>query len=58
MTYRQLIGELQKLTPDQLDCDVTVELQPEDECYPVKEIRIADVDHPSLDEDHPVLFVE
>ncbi len=56
MTYRELLNELVKLTPDQLYSDITVELGPEDECYPA-ELRICDIDHPSLDDKHPVIFV-
>jgi hypothetical protein len=56
LTYRQLIVELSKLNEYQLDCDVTVEMDLADECYPA-ELMICSTDHDSLDEDHPVLFV-
>lgn len=55
MTYKQLIEELQKLSPEQLSCDVTVEDGTENECYPA-ELRIADTEHDSLDENHPVIY--
>jgi hypothetical protein len=55
MTYKQLIEELQKLTPEQLECDVTVEDSIDNECYPA-ELRIVGSEHDSLDEDHPVIY--
>lgn len=58
MTYRDLLKRLQELSPEQLDCDVTIEDPYPDECYPVKEFRICDTEHKSLDEDHPVLFLD
>lgn len=57
MTYRELFEKLGTLTESQLNCDLTVELGPEDECYPA-ELRIAGSEHDSLDENHPIIFVE
>lgn len=56
MTYKELLKRLSTLTPEQLNCDVTVELEVQDECYPA-ELRICGPDHELLDEDHPVIFV-
>jgi hypothetical protein len=56
MTYRRLLKALSKLSPQQLDCDVTVELGVEEECFPA-EFRIADVEHYTLDDNHPIIFV-
>ncbi len=56
MTYRELRDGLNELDDDQLYADVTVELGPETECYPA-ELRICDIDHDSLDDGHPVIFV-
>lgn len=57
MTYRELLDGLMLLSDEQLQCDVTVELEYADECYPVDSFRICGDEHPCLDEDHPVLFV-
>lgn len=55
-TYRDLLDHLKELSPEQLDCDITVELGPEDECFPAT-LRICGSDHELLNEDHPVIFV-
>lgn len=55
MTYRELINLLNNMTESQKDCDVTVEDSCEDECFPA-ELRICGVDHPSLDNNHPVIY--
>lgn len=57
MTYRELLKKLACLTENQLDCDVTVEIQVEDECFPA-EFSIAGSEHSCLDEDHPVILVK
>jgi len=57
MTYRQLIEELKKLDDYQLGCDLTVELNIEDECLPA-ELRICGPNHDVLDKNHPVIFVK
>jgi hypothetical protein len=36
MTYAELLQELQKLTPEQLNQDVTVFISEQDEYYPLK----------------------
>lgn len=56
MTYKELLEKLNKLTEEQLNCDVTVEIMIENECYPA-ELRICGKTHDSLDEDHPVIYV-
>ncbi len=57
ITYRELLKNLQKLSEDQLDSDVTVELGLSDECFPA-EFRICGEEHDVLDEDHPVIYVK
>lgn len=56
MTYRELLEELSSLSDEQLDCTVTVEVELADECYPA-EWRISGDEHPSLDPDHPIIYV-
>lgn len=56
MTYRDLIKALLELNESQLNCDVTVELGPEDECYPA-ELRVCGPEHFALEDCHPVIFV-
>ena len=55
MTYRELLQSLTNLTNEQLDCDVTIELEFEDECFPA-ELRICGDTHDLLAEGHPVIF--
>lgn len=58
MKYSELLQHLNNLTPEQLQCDVTVQLAADcvgDECYPA-ELKICDYDHGVLDENHPVIF--
>ena len=55
MTYQDLLNSLSKMTPEQLQCDVTVE-DGQNECYPAK-LKICGVEYGVLDEDHPVIFV-
>jgi hypothetical protein len=50
-TYRELLDELKNLTKEQLDCDVTIQV--EDEYYPGS-LWIIDNDD-ILDTDHPVI---
>ena len=52
MNYRELLDALSYLNTEQLEQDVTVEL---DKYCPVAELRICDND--VLDEGHPVLYV-
>lgn len=54
MTYRELREKLSSLTEEQLDQSVTVQDDAENECYPAI-FDIAGEEHPSLDEDHPLL---
>jgi hypothetical protein len=59
MTYRTLQKLLAKMTENQKDSDVTVEIPHNlaDGCYPV-ELRFAGEDHDGgLDANHPVLYV-
>ena len=55
MTYRELLQSLTNLTNEQLDCDVTIELEFEDECFPA-ELRICGATNDLLAEGHPVIF--
>ncbi len=57
MKYLDLLQQLQKLTPEQLQMTVTVEDGIENECY-AAELRITDTEHDSLDENHPVIFFD
>ena len=54
ITYRDLLEQLKTLTEDQLDCDVTVEDDCENECYPAT-FDICGPNHGSLEDGHPVL---
>jgi hypothetical protein len=59
ITYRTLAAILFKMSNDQLDSDVTVELPTEfgSECF-AAELRIAGESHDGgLDDGHPVIFV-
>jgi len=56
MTYGELLAELKKLGPVQLDMTVTVEDTHDEECYGA-EFYICDDQHDSLDESHPVIVV-
>jgi len=59
LTYRQLAQIIQnKMTPEQQECDVTAEIFDGDstECFPA-EIRICNDEHDSLDDGHPVIWV-
>lgn len=56
MTYKDLLEKLQGLSESQLNCNITVELGPEDEFYPA-EFRISGDENDVLDPDHPVIFV-
>ena len=66
MTYRELFNKLKRLDDEaQLQCadsilddfDVTVHFDQEDECFPVKALKLARGSF-VLDENHPVLIVE
>jgi len=57
MKYKTLLKQLQEMTPDQLECHVTVEDPHEDECFPAV-LRTAGSHHNSLEENHPVLYME
>ena len=54
MTYQHLLEELQKLSPAQLEQNVTVHLSEVDEYMPAWAVGIA-VETDVLDEDHIVL---
>lgn len=59
MTYQDLLNALSRMTPEQLQCDLTVEVPVDygkNELYPA-ELKICGIDHGVLDEDHPVIFV-
>ena len=57
MTYWDLLRALSKLTDEQLECTVTVELGITDECYAAK-LRVCDSEHGVLDVNHPVIYAE
>lgn len=64
MTYQDLFNALSKMTPEQLQCDLTVEIAMDygsNECVPTvtapAELKICGIEHGVLDEDHPVIFV-
>jgi len=57
ITYRELIQRLNKLTDEQLDCDVTVDLGTSEECF-AAEFRVCGENHWTLDDNHPVIYVE
>lgn len=57
MTYRDLLKKMGSFTAEQLDCTVTVEISWDNECFPAS-LRIADSEHNSLDENHPVIFID
>jgi len=54
-TYRVLRELLNKMTDEQLNCDVTIEDGIADECFS-GELRITDNEHDHLDGNHPVIF--
>ena len=56
MTYRELLNALHELDDSQLDCTCTVEFGISDE-YFAAELRICDIEHDVLDENHPVIYV-
>ncbi|MFO7904291.1 MAG: hypothetical protein ACQESR_07650 [Planctomycetota bacterium] len=55
-TFRQLRDAIKDFDDYQLDCNLTVEIAIEDECYPA-ELRFAGEEHGVLDENHPVFYV-
>lgn len=55
MTFQNLLDKLQKLTPEQLNSDVTVCDSNRDEFVPVFEFKISDASNDVLDEGHPFL---
>jgi len=56
ITYRTLAKLIDKMSDEQKDSDVTVEIETENECYAAG-LRISGEDHDSLDENHPIIFV-
>ena len=56
MTYGELLEKLYELSPDQLNCDVTIEDTYESEFFPA-EFRISGDCDDSLDVGHPVIRV-
>lgn len=54
-TYRDLLEVLPLLNKEQLNSDITIELEYMDECFPA-EFRICSENHGSLDDGHPVIF--
>jgi len=55
MKYREALEMMKTFTEEQLDCDVTIELEYADECLSA-ELRICGENHTMLDEGHPVIF--
>ena len=56
-TYRDMLRALDLCSDEQLDCDITIELEYADEFYPA-EFRICDIKHSVLDDGHPVIFTD
>lgn len=56
-TYRQMKMALELLTDEQLDANITIELEHADEFYPA-EFRICGENHGVLDDGHPVIFTK
>jgi hypothetical protein len=60
MKYKELLAELLTMTYDQLNCDVTVEGGEyglaENECI-AADLRICGLNHDSLDDGHPVIYI-
>jgi len=57
VTWEELANAILKLSSEQRNSTVTVELGVSDECYPA-DLRICDIEHESLDENHPVVYVK
>ncbi len=57
MTYKELLEILQTLDAEQLGWPITVELGLSDECIE-GELRICDIEHGVLDDNHPVIYIE
>jgi len=55
-TLRELKAALSYLTEEQLDCNITVERQSSDECYPAI-FEFAGVNHDVLDLGHPLFYI-
>ncbi len=62
MTYLELWNKLGKLSDQQLACDVTVEDETDNECFPATSLNIVDsetvFDNDVLDADHPVICIK
>ena len=58
LTYRTLAALIEKMSDDQKDSDLTVEIRDDkcSECFHA-ELRIAGEEHDSLDDGHPVVYV-
>lgn len=56
MTYRELLKELQGLTREQLDMDVSV-LTNQDEYMPVEAVELAGEQCDVLDLGHPIIVI-
>ena len=56
-TYRDLLEQLQKLTPEQLIMTPTVYVADMEEYYPIRALGITKTDNDVLDENHPYLYV-
>lgn len=57
ITYRTLANLIQRMTPEQLDSDLTVEISEMGECFHA-ELRICGDNHDSLDPEHPVIYAD
>lgn len=59
ITYRTLAKLIDRMSDEQKDCDVTAEVFDGEntECFAAS-LRICNDDHDSLDDHHPVLFVD
>lgn len=57
MTYRQLKERINKLSENQLDCDITVYKPDEDEYYPTHISVGITEENDVLDEGHPYFLI-
>ena len=55
MTYKELQQELNKLSNEQLNMDITIRI--EDEYYPMKKFEITSKEPDILDGNHPALAI-
>lgn len=59
MTYKELMNEIFKLTPEQQSTDVTVFIRGVDEYYPAQSFGVTPGEEPAdvLDPNHPYILI-